>query len=69
MLSDPNSRPYPIPPSAQPQGPPPGAITIQDLIILRINLEQIKEPGPDLRTSMAHIDKVILAFTSSLKGN
>ena len=44
-------------------------ISIFDLTNMRIGLDQIKEPSPELRKAIATLDGIILNFTNSLKGN
>ena len=55
-----NHRPLPIP------QPPTQAhtITIQDLIMLRINLDQCPTKTADLKASLANLDRIILTYTS-----
>ena len=53
-------------PYAQPGPPPTNVISIHDIIQIRVALETISDPGPDMRASIENLDRTILLFTNSL---
>lgn len=57
-----NSRPLPMPPPPQQIT----QITIQQIIELRMNLDNCPTKTPDLKETLAILDSVILTFTKSL---
>lgn len=60
-LYPPNLNPRPLP---IPQPPPVNVISLQDLVMLRINLDQCPTKTADLKQSLTHLDKIILTHIS-----
>ena len=66
---DVNAQPLPIPPELlNNRSPPPTqqGISVHDIITIRVTLDQCKTKSPELTKSIAHLDRIILAFTESL---
>jgi hypothetical protein len=47
--------------------PPTNAVSIFDLVNMRVALEQIKDPSADILAAIAKLDEEIAHFTSGLR--